>query len=371
MVGGGRSVSRRLFVVGIALMLATPAVALLPGRAAAAHAVPWRFTSVVEQGSQVDAFSVQSWVLQCPAGYTAVSGGVYSVAHPSGVNFAAQYVHRVLEYPNPADGTYHIQVRNDDYLAVAVSVKANCVWLDDVGTITTVTTEFARNGSGRAGGILRCPAGTSVLSGGVDWSNFNAGRNIDYTTPITDGTSLFTGWYVAGYSPVAGVLGIELRCVSSSLLAGAWATADDSTAASPGVGDVTATCGSGTRILTGGAGPAGTKSPGSDQGQAFVSGPSHDNASTYWKEWRATAYQASGSRCVPSHCACPPVLCPRRSRRRRRTHRRAVARSRSRRATQPAKHWPTSAASTAALCHARLAVPSAGGRLRMASRNSP
>ena len=287
-------------------MLATPAVVLLPGRVAAAHAVPWRFTAVVEQGSRVDAFSVKSFVLQCPAGYTAVSGGMYSVSHPSGASFAAQYVHRVLEYPGPADGTYHIQVRNDDYLDVSVSVKANCVWLDDVGTITTVTTEFARNGSGRAGGILRCPAGTSVLSGGVDWSNFNAGRNIDYSTPITDGTSLFTGWYVAGYSPVAGVLGIELRCVSTSLLAGAYATADDSTAASPGVGNVTATCGSGTRILTGGAGPAGTKSPGSDQGQAFVSGPSADGTSTYWKEWRATAYQASGvtlralALCVPA-----------------------------------------------------------------------
>ena len=212
----------------------------------------------------------------------------------------------MLEYPGPADGTYHVQVRNDDYLGVSVSVKANCVWLDDVGTITTVTAEFARNGSGRAGGILRCPAGTSVLSGGVDWSNFNAGRSIDYSTPITDGTSLFTGWYVAGYSPVAGVLGIELRCVSSSLLAGAYATADDSTAASPGVGSITATCGSGTRILTGGAGPAGTKSPGSDQGHAFVSGPSNDDASTRWKEWRATAYQASGvtlralALCVPA-----------------------------------------------------------------------
>jgi hypothetical protein len=285
-------------------MLAAPAVVLVPGRASAAHAVPWRFTSVVDS-SQVDAFSNKGWVLQCPAGYTAVSGGMNSVTHPSGPNFAALYVHRLLEYPNPADGTYHILVRNDDYLNVTVSVKANCVWLDDVGSISTVTTEFARNGSGRAGGILRCPAGTSVLSGGVDWSTTNSGRTIDYSTPITDGTSLLTGWYVAGYSPVAGVLAIELRCVSSSLLSGAYATANDSTAASPGVGDITATCGSGTRILTGGAGPAGTKNPGSDQGQAFVSGPSSSPSSS-WKDWRTTAYQASGvtlralALCVPA-----------------------------------------------------------------------
>ena len=114
MVGGGKSISSRLFMVVIALMMATPAVVLMPGRVAAAHAVPWRFTSVVG-GGPVDAFSVQGWVLQCPAGYTAVSGGINPWSMSPACSLSAIRA-PVLEYPNPADGTYHILARNDDYL---------------------------------------------------------------------------------------------------------------------------------------------------------------------------------------------------------------------------------------------------------------
>ena len=301
MVGGGRSVASRLPSLLVALAVATSAVVLMPGRAAAAHAVPWRFTSVTDS-AEVDAFTNKGFVLQCPAGYIAVSGGINSVSTYLGANFY-NYLHRLLEYPNPAFGTYHILVQNTHYLSFSVSVKANCVSLDDIGAITTLNHEFARNGSGRAGGQVLCPAGTSLIAGGADWSNTSTSRTIDYSTPITSGTSLFTGWYGAGYSPVAGVLVIEIHCVATSLLAGSYATANDSTSA--GIATVTATCGIGSRVLTGGAGPAGTRSPGSDQGQAWVSGPGA-SALSGARDWRTQGQQASGvtlralALCVPA-----------------------------------------------------------------------
>jgi hypothetical protein len=312
MIGARRSVAmNRLVTPVLALVLATASiVATAPPVAAAAHAVPWRFTQVTLDSS-ISGYSgaepLKGWVLQCPAGYTAVSGGIAG-------GDATSQIWRMLEYPNPADGTYHILARNVAGSGTTVKLVANCVWLDDVGAITTVTAEFPRNGSGRAGGILRCPVGTTVFSGGVDWSNTSQGKRIDFTSPITDGTTRGTGWYVAGYSDVPGVLGIELRCVDSSLLDAEYATAGDSTDASPNYTTANALCAAGYRLLTGGAAPAGTKSPGVDQGWASMSGPFD------YRQWPVNGFQKTGvvlralALCVPASTASatytqkPPAL---------------------------------------------------------------
>jgi Bacterial Ig-like domain len=297
MVGSGHSSSsRRLVASVVALAIATAGLVAIAEPAGAVHAAPWRFTTVTED-SQISGNSgaepLKGWVLQCPAGYTAVSGGIVGGDETVGVR-------RLLEYPNPADGTYHILAYNYGGNGTTIRLAANCVWLDDVGSITTVTQEFARNGSGLAGGTLRCPEGTTVLSGGVDWSNTSRGRRIDYSTPITDGTTQGTGWYVAGYSDVSGVLGIELRCVSSSLLGSEYAEADDTRASSPGVGTAQAVCTTGYRLLTGGAAPAGTKNPGAYQGFSSVSGPLDA------RHWPVQGYQYGGAvlralaLCVPA-----------------------------------------------------------------------
>lgn len=300
MVGSGRSGRiRRRVTVFLAIALGAAGLVTAPSPAAAVHAVPWRFTSVTVDSSisgYAGAEPIKGWVLQCPAGYTAVSGGIV------GGDETTQ-VWRLLEYPNPADGTFHILARNTHTSGTTVTLTANCVWLDDVGSITTVYEEFARNGSGRAGGILRCPEGTTVLSAGVDWSNVSEDRRIEYSAPITDNTSYGTGWYVAGYSDVAGVLGIELRCVASSLLAGEYATAED-TAVGPGFRATSAHCAPGYRILTGGAAPpAGILNPGADQGGYSKSGPpDHDT-------WVVQGYVPSGislralALCVPASTA--------------------------------------------------------------------
>jgi hypothetical protein len=309
---------RRTLTSVVALSVALAGAGLVANEApaaAAAHAAPWRFTQVTEASSisgYAGAEPIKGWVLRCPAGYTAVSGGVTGGDEIDGVV-------RLLEYPNPADGTYHILLRNGATNGTTITLTANCVWLDDVGAITTVNAEFARNGSGRAGGILRCPAGTTPLSAGVDWSNFSANRRIEHSTPITDNTTHGTGWYVAGSSDVSGVLGIELRCVSSSLLAAEYAEAADSTAVTPGVGTAKARCTAGYRLLTGGSGPsAGVMNPGVYQGHS-LSGPAD------YLQWPALGYQASGvtlralALCVPASTASvtftqtPPALSTARS----------------------------------------------------------
>lgn len=279
----------------LALLLGAGTVAVSATPVLAVRAAPWRFTTVSVSdtvGNYGSADKIKGWVLQCPAGYTAVSGGVVGGSD-------LRYIKRLLEYPDAADGTYHVLVRNYGY-DTTIQIAANCVWLDDVGTITTLSQTFSRNGSGRAGGIVRCPAGTTVLGAGVDWSNFSANRTIDHSTVITDGTSQGTGWYVAGYSDVSGLLGIELRCVDASLLTAEYATAADTTVTTAGNASAIGVCALGYRVLTGGAGPAGTKSPGTDQGWS-LSGPM-DNP----RGWKAYGWQPSGvilrslALCVPA-----------------------------------------------------------------------
>jgi hypothetical protein len=297
MLGSTRSRSiGRIVTSSVAFALGAAGVVVSPAPVEAVRAVPWRFTTVTLDSSISGwngAEPLKGWVLQCPAGYTAVSGGIVG-------GDATSQVSRLLEYPNPADGTYHLVAYNGATSGTTIKLAATCVWLDDVGTITTVSREFPRNSSGRAGGELRCPAGTTVLSGGVDWSTTSRHRRIYYSSPITDGTSQGTGWYVAGYSDVPNsVLGIELRCVSTSLLGAEYAEADDSTAPSPGSGTAKAVCTSGYRLLTGGAAPAGTRTPGTYQGRA-VSGPLDP------RQWPAQGYQMSGvtlralALCVPA-----------------------------------------------------------------------
>jgi hypothetical protein len=282
-------------MAGLVAVAAPPAPA-----GAAAHAAPWRFTSVSlvsSIGGYGTADGLKGWVLQCPAGYTAVSGGIVD-----GQSIAT--VHRLLEYPNPADGTYHVLAKNQSSVATSIKLTASCVWLDDVGTMTTVRGEFARNSSGFASGIVRCPAGTTVFSGGVDWSNTSPNRWIFYSTPITDGTTRGTGWYVAGSSDVSGVLGIELRCVSSSLLSGEYAEADDATRQNgPSAPTATAVCNtSGYRLLTGGAGPPDPPtSGGSYHGFSSVSG-----SIDFW-QWRVSGYLPQQTDVLRSLALCVPA----------------------------------------------------------------
>lgn len=287
---------KRLGAAGFAITIIATATLTVPSPAVAARNVPWRFANVTLNSSISGAYGaepIKGWTLQCPAGYTAVSGGIVGGDDTS-------WVRKLLEYPNPADGTFHVSARNYGIDGTTIKLAATCVWLDDIGTVTTVYTEFARNGDGRAGGTVSCPDGTVVLSGGVDWSNSSTGRTIDYSSPADGGG---TSWYVAGHSWASGVLAVELRCVSSSLLVGEYATTGDSLDGSPGYAGASTICASGYRILTGGVAPAGSRNPGADQGHGSVSGPLD------FKRWRVGGYQPAGvtlraiAYCVPASTA--------------------------------------------------------------------
>lgn len=285
--------ARRLATLAVSLVLVAAGLVTTAAPVAAARNLPWRFVQVTSPATGVGYDTTKGWELQCPAGYTPVSGGITSISNN------ASEIYRLLEYPNPAAGTFHVMVRNG-WEGTNVTVAATCVWLDDVGAITTVWGEFARNASGRAGGYTWCPAGTTVLSGGTDWSGTDVNRRIEYSTVVPDANGQASGWYVAGYSPTSGdKLYVELRCVSASLTAGEYFEADDST--TEPTGTATAQCANGYRLLTGGAAPAGTRTPGTSQGRALISGP------VDYRQWTARGYVGYSGIKLRAYGLCVPA----------------------------------------------------------------
>ena len=213
-----RTNRKRSFVATVtAFLLATSGLAAAPPPAEAVRTVPWRFYQMSLPNEAISGYqfqtSMKSWTFQCPAGYTAVSGGLTGGDAPNGI-------YRLLEYPTPWTArttSRKRRIERNGDLAWSRLRLARRRWRhhDSHGRVRRTPMRIAP-------GILRLSegSGTSVLSAGVDWSIGDTGKTIDFSSPITDGTNLFTGWYVAGYSPSAGVLGIELRCVDSSLFAG-------------------------------------------------------------------------------------------------------------------------------------------------------
>ena len=287
------SAGRRIATAALAVLVAGATLTWTAGPvAAAAHAVPWRFTSVSQSGT-VYALGQTDFFLNCPAGYVPVSGGVVGGS-------LADALQIWEEWPDATDGTFHLLVANTSFSTnSSVTVAANCVWLADVGTIYYRIGTFSRDSNGYAGGNVYCGNGLTVLSAGVAWSVGGA-RHVYFSSPITGGTQYGTGWYAAGWIQTSGAtLGVELRCVSSSLLTSEYAEAADS-AAGPGNGGATAICALGYRILTGGsAPPADQQNPAANQGYS-TSGPYTT------RQYKAFGRRESGvvlralSLCVPS-----------------------------------------------------------------------
>lgn len=268
LVNISRRIGRRVANVALMLLVAAAGLISTPAPvAAAAHAVPWRFTTVTTTGS-LGGLTQKDFFLNCPSGYIPVSGGVVGGS-------VADVLQIWEDWPDATDGTYHLLLANTSFsTTTTVTVAVNCVWLADVGTIYYRIGTFSRNSNGYAGGYTYCGSGLTVLSAGVAWSVGGA-RHVYFSSPITGGTQYGTGWYAAGWIQTSGAtLGVELRCVSSSLLTAEYAEAQD-TGAGPANGGVTATCTvSGYRVLVGGsAPPADQQNPGVNQGFS-TSGPS-------------------------------------------------------------------------------------------------
>jgi hypothetical protein len=272
----GRGIARtgrRILTAALPLVLALSGVISAPAPvAAAAHAVPWRFAPLISENESLAGYdfvhnvaAVGDYYLQCPAGYVPASGGVKAGQY-------ANYLYRLLEWPDTTPGGYyHITLVNNHTYQTDFTIAVSCVWADDVGTISVKHVDMGRNADGRTGGAVLCPSGTSPLNVGFDWDYYST-RSVNFSSPVTGGTTHGTGWYVSGYSDHPGAyLGVDLRCVDASLVTTEYAVSSDTSGSGPI--QTVATCPSGYRILTGGeAPPVEQINSGVDQGWA-VAGP--------------------------------------------------------------------------------------------------
>ena len=285
-----------------ALLLVAAGLLATASPAAAANALPWRFTTVSESFA-LTAGSSTGRVLTCPAGFRPVWGGVA----PTASSPSNHGIRRYLEYTDPPTGTYHIGLRNS-YGAggptASIKIVVHCVWAASLGSITYVSQTFARNAAtGHAGGTVTCPGGYRVMTGGADWANADATRSIDYSSPLLDGSNNATSWYAAGQSPTSGdTLFVEAYCIESGYLGSQVISTGLSATAGFSGQDLSAgaSCPVDYRILTAGAVPAGTTFPFQDRGWAWASGPADP------RTWSAAATLVSGDQlevvavCIPA-----------------------------------------------------------------------
>lgn len=185
-------------------------VAVVPAPSAgAATAPPWRFAVIGDPGpNSVPTDTIEVIQRSCPGGYTLVGGG-FDTNSPTAIE-------RVAEY---ASSTTYTVVIHAYFAGVDIRPYPVCALSSHVGTIQTVSLDFARDGgTGIASGQVTCPAGKVALYGGADW-NLTTGttRRIDTMAPSPNGTS----WMVSAYSPTPGdSLHAEAYCIASADLGG-------------------------------------------------------------------------------------------------------------------------------------------------------
>ena len=101
LVNISRRIGRRVATVALMLLVAAAGLISTPAPvAAAAHAVPWRFTTVTTTGS-LGGLTQKDFFLNCPSGYIPVSGGVVGGS-------VADVLQIWEDWPDATDGTYHL-----------------------------------------------------------------------------------------------------------------------------------------------------------------------------------------------------------------------------------------------------------------------
>lgn len=224
------------------LAASVTAAGLLAVPAADAAAPPWAFdrhtmTLTLQPNEE------KVWTPHCFTGSRPVSGGFTST------NAA---VYRTQEYATPADGTYRLSLYNNSGFDAQVELFAYCVRSSSLSGVTSVSQDFVANSSAYAGGVVYCPAGTSVLSGGADWYSqpgSQGRRSITSSGPTKDGG----GWLAAGRH-TGDKLAVEVHCAPDADLASATVRFASSQVAPADetYSKATIECPSGTRTLTGG-----------------------------------------------------------------------------------------------------------------------
>lgn len=225
----------------VLLLAAAPVVVVAP--TAHAAATPWAFSPVGYAEVQVGPFGIAEVVHKCPAEYVAIGGGWGTFA-PSGS------LEPMAAYRDVRDGLSAWVVVQHNFINATYNVHSHavCAKASQVGTVTTVSADLARNGDGIAGGQKNCPGGQKAIGGGADWNGGSTTRRLDVSAPTATGD----GWMVSGWNSVSDTLHVEAYCVSAADLGVSSPTITTTDYASTTTFNLLKVCPAGQRAATGG-----------------------------------------------------------------------------------------------------------------------
>ena len=200
--------------------------------AAAATAPPWHWSRVTGTAT-LTWFSSQTVSLACPGGYIPMSGG-----------FSASDGELRLkgEHADLGANTFVFTIGNATGATHSASLDVWCAGASEVGTITTKSTTVGS--SSHTGSFVNCPANMYAVGGDAEWASTGS-RTIDFNGPDQLGVS----WAASGSTTATSdKLTITARC--APIGSGVWPIVVMQSVS--GATTLTATCPSGTRIVSGG-----------------------------------------------------------------------------------------------------------------------
>ncbi|KAA1418840.1 hypothetical protein F0U44_10165 [Nocardioides humilatus] len=231
--------NRTLTALG-GVILALMAVVAPPHPVATAAPAPWQWVRVFSDIA-VAPNAYYSIPVYCPAGYTAITGGL-ELPTLSRLQRNAEY-----RLEDSGGSAWFVSFENFSGSSGTARVVAECARTSDLPAISHNYAEFTATGNQVWSGSVNClNPGEVVLTGGVDWSNVNT-RYLWASGPLWSGE----GWQAFGRNSVAGAkMGVEVYCVDPSQVPGY--TRVEQTQIGVSNWETTVTCPLGTRILNGG-----------------------------------------------------------------------------------------------------------------------
>ena len=232
-------VKRRVGLLA-AVIVGLVAAALPAVPTADAAVAPWTWTRVT-QSAFVAATSSYSVRAVCPAGYTAITGGLQLPALSTLITQG--------QYRSDEGGTsgWTVLFRNNSASTGQATVVAECAESVDLPPISYQGQSFAKaSGSSAAEGTVSCPEGQVVLTGGADWNSTVTDRRLYTSTPDFGGVA----WYGRGRNSADATLYVEVYCTAPANLAG-WQRVELSRTNAGYTSDAVV-CPVGKRVLNGG-----------------------------------------------------------------------------------------------------------------------
>lgn len=207
----------------------------------------------VQQSTPVDTTPVKSLTVTCPGGRVAISGGAEITGASAGVVLTSSGPDGAPTAPSQWFGM--AQVRGPTAGAWGLTVNGLCASPAVAQLIQVVTvTQSPSPGATFVDAIATCPAGTSVISGGV-----RIYGSVDETQLTASGPEGTNRWYGVGLIPVNSGAGmrVDVFCLSSRLWTSKFSQITQIVSPVAGFAADAAVCPAGTYALGGGARIAG------------------------------------------------------------------------------------------------------------------